>query len=918
MVSCGQVMNLPPTTPTSPTASSLVGSEDRTDAGGGQSSHSPERQSGDLPVSPSSSAPSSSSSSLQQVRGLPPPTLRGVTRSPVRPSLPPPGPGMELGGPGASGFIRPAQSQWPLRPPFFIREIYKNGFLKRLPYNEKKSSALAKLMKSDRYWVVFSIHDDVHPFLELWHEPTEVASKPPQYIFPLVACQHISPSIIPADSEWSFVINFDTVAIRFSCNSRDVMEDWVEVIRNKLGEMGILNPKGNLYSRTPLGPPVTKPVIRDPTSPLPQPPPPSSSEVATSPDLEVATTATTGGGSKPRRGSVIDSSPGQSQTFTTSIYLNQPAPKSPNKTSQPSQSSQAGQLIVNRKSSLPVSLQAKLSGSQSELDQPEPSVTSAVAISSGAAQLSVATGAGAGATSSVYLNQSSPTRHVTVIPINNMKDPLEEATNTLAVTSISEEAGGGGEEEMSESVDYENHTYGAIFDFDEKTLGSPSRGEKEKSRAGVRSGSPRKEGGGKEGSPRRGRERERARQVARPEEPPPLPDRPVLRRLSERRKELLEGRTANIQQKIRRKSRRSSSLGPLLDGNILAGGELGASTLSLESVDSNSNPRQAALKSDRSLGAIPRRHLQPPPRHGEGGEAAAPNLGSHGEPRNINELPPGVRPPPYHPLASINHPSHPPPAGAAFPPMIPLPGLTCQLSMPPGLSLPPVTPEERGAARSHREQQVVRLRQEISHPAGVRLQLRKKDVQSSLALVDLFGCVWVVGWKQRDYPVLYNAFHIGDQIISVSGVLIRSSGEFSKLVKLKSADLHTEIIIRRAPFGQVFYLKPDIEGQSLGIILNNSTAEIKEIIPGSVASQTGVSAKVRSLDGQSVVPLVITEINARPLNLFFKDGETWERLSGISRDPSRDISVLLQPADIVAKLKKQLKSLRGYKDFLLG
>ena len=108
----------------------------------------------------------------------------------------------------------------PLRPPFFIREIYKNGFLKRLPYNEKKSSALAKLMKSDRYWVVFSIHDDVHPFLEMWHEPTEVATKPPVYIFPLAACQHISPSIIPADSEWSFVINFDTVAIRFSCNSR--------------------------------------------------------------------------------------------------------------------------------------------------------------------------------------------------------------------------------------------------------------------------------------------------------------------------------------------------------------------------------------------------------------------------------------------------------------------------------------------------------------------------------------------------------------------------------------------------------------------------------------------------------------------------------------------------------------------------
>ena len=97
---------------------------------------------------------------------------------------------MHQGGPNQDfpPFLRPM----PLRPPFFIREIYKNGFLKRLPYNERKSSALAKLMKSDRFWVVFSVHDDVHPFLELWHEPTEVASKPPQYIFPLLPCLHIS------------------------------------------------------------------------------------------------------------------------------------------------------------------------------------------------------------------------------------------------------------------------------------------------------------------------------------------------------------------------------------------------------------------------------------------------------------------------------------------------------------------------------------------------------------------------------------------------------------------------------------------------------------------------------------------------------------------------------------------------------
>jgi hypothetical protein len=41
--------------------------------------------------------------------------------------------------------------------------------------------------------------------------------------------------------------------------------------------------------------------------------------------------------------------------------------------------------------------------------------------------------------------------------------------------------------------------------------------------------------------------------------------------------------------------------------------------------------------------------------------------------------------------------------------------------------------------------------------------LRKRDCQGSLALVEFFGCLWVAGWRQRDYPVLYNAFHIGDQ-----------------------------------------------------------------------------------------------------------------------------------------------------------
>ena len=44
------------------------------------------------------------------------------------------------------------------------------------------------------------------------------------------------------------------------------MEEWVDCIRHKLSEMGILNPKGNLYTK------MTPTKTRNPMSPLPQPP----------------------------------------------------------------------------------------------------------------------------------------------------------------------------------------------------------------------------------------------------------------------------------------------------------------------------------------------------------------------------------------------------------------------------------------------------------------------------------------------------------------------------------------------------------------------------------------------------------------------------------------------------------------------
>jgi len=71
----------------------------------------------------------------------------------------------------------------------------------------------------------------------------------------------------------------------------------------------------------------------------------------------------------------------------------------------------------------------------------------------------------------------------------------------------------------------------------------------------------------------------------------------------------------------------------------------------------------------------------------------------------------------------------------------------------------------------------------------------------------------------------------------------------------------------------VFHLKREVEGQPLGIVTNGNTGEIQKILPGSPAAQHGMTPKIRSFDGQSLVPWILTEINGRPLNLLGKVNE---------------------------------------------
>lgn len=149
------------------------------------------------------------------------------------------------------------------------------------------------LQKSDRTWVVFCVHDDSEAILEGYIEPRQAAFHIPEWTVPLQTTLHISHALVPSESEYEFVITLAADVIRFNAASwyifvfhlsvihfnliifffcREIMQEWVETLRQKLREMKILSPRENLYSKLPE---IRAPLLptRDPMSPLPAPPP---------------------------------------------------------------------------------------------------------------------------------------------------------------------------------------------------------------------------------------------------------------------------------------------------------------------------------------------------------------------------------------------------------------------------------------------------------------------------------------------------------------------------------------------------------------------------------------------------------------------------------------------------------------------
>ena len=123
-------------------------------------------------------------------------------------------------------------------------------------------------------------------------------------------------------------------------------------------------------------------------------------------------------------------------------------------------------------------------------------------------------------------------------------------------------------------------------------------------------------------------------------------------------------------------------------------------------------------------------------------------------------------------------------------------------------------------------------------------------------------------------------------------------------------------------------IKRSREGESLGMIREGNTAEIRQIECGGLAEDAGLStftpspsplelaassAAASSTTSSSACTWTITEINARHLNLFFKDQEIRDRLNAVGRE----ISMVVQPTDLIKVLKRGLKKMSNFKDYVV-
>ncbi|XP_035224179.1 uncharacterized protein LOC118196818 isoform X2 [Stegodyphus dumicola] len=631
-----------------------------------------------------------------------------------------------------------------------IREIHKNSWLKRMPCADRWSGRFPKAQKPEKFWVVFCVHDDKEAFLEFYENRRSAYSHMPLSNISLSKCLHISPTIVAQENDHEFVVTLETQVVRLAASTNDQMLEWMDTMRTKLRELGILEPKDNLYSKEPIT------SVRSV----------SSASENTSFDFQAREDFS--------RLSLRDP--------------NSPLPPVPGSTSVSSESSNSAVVYIRNPPNLRASTQYC-------------SPSTVVSPSSGSEQHP----------SILHIETASSSLQSVPESVFNFDvlQGLEQNPRTISRSNslASEESSSPIPSPLHTSTEQRvssvpNTPLSDQTSLYEPLFYSPS------SNISISIRNPNYEN---PPPPQR-------RGTSTPT--PALPPRP-----SNDQRRMSTSVASDIQNV--HSTTRTSNLNTLTstsDPSLHASSQIGSSINPVQSSQITSSPTgllriQAHLEHVRNI------------------------------PENSRHLPSEEGPPPYNgALPQLRNMQH---NGSLNNTAIPV--------------------DENGKPLSLREVQVQKLQSEIFHKSGVRLVLRKKDCVNAIALVECFNSVWVAGWKQKEHPLLHNTFHVGDRIISIAGHRILSVQDAHKAIKHQPSIV--EFIVRRVPRGRVLAIRREYEGQDLGIIREGGTAEIKEVKPGGLVFHHGLSAKASTFDGNSLCNWVLTEINHRPLNLFFKDNE---------------------------------------------
>lgn len=657
-----------------------------------------------------------------------------------------------------------------------VREIHKNSWLKKMPCIDKWSGKFPKAQKLEKFWVVFCVHDDKEAFLEFYENRRSAYSHMPLSNVSLSKCLHISPTIVAQGNDHEFVITLDNQVIRLAASTNEQMLEWMDTLSTKLRELGVLEPKDNLYSKEPI---TSRPIshhsgsglslesqsradfsrlsIRDPNSPLP-----------------------------PVPNSLIQASETSEGTASSStvVYIRNPSSR---RASLQTSSISGSVTTMNTSEGTPSSESVPESVFNFDVPLESDQITRPVSRS----------------------NSSQGSMSPVPSPID-AEQRISSVPNTPA---------------LEQSSLYEPLFYAA----------SPSVG------LGVRNPNY---------------------------ENPPHPQRHIVYKP-----------TPALPPRSSSDFHRTPSL-------------VSSDGAGMHSPVRSNNLGNTASASDPSLQASLQQSSIAAPQSSSSASTSSPvalfRTRSHVEPM----------------CSSSERSNHPPLAER-------LPHNGTRLQSNSAFKNGSIPVDENGKPISLREAQVQKLQSEILHKSGVRLILRKKDCLNAIAFVECFNCVWVAGWKQKEHPLLHNTFHVGDRLLSIAGHRILSIQDAHKAIKQQPSTV--EFVVRRVPYGKILAIRREYEGQDLGLIREGGTAEIKEVKPSGLAFRQGLPAKASSLDGNSLCNWVLTEINHRPLNLFFKDNEVQNRLNAVGLD----ISLLVQPIELVKALKKQLKTIRGYKDYIV-